>query len=133
MADGSDYQKFDSLEAFEEFFVRLLQHKRYTKEGILGAKTIEDYAGALKRGGYFEDGYAKYVNGMKRWSRESVYGDAERGGAPVQNVEIGDVTIHVTEPNATPEQMYQETMRAFTDALRRQQQSNIAQFGYAGG
>ncbi len=53
-------------------------------------------------------------------------------GAGGQTVTIGDVHISITQPHASPEQVYAEAKRGMTDALRKQTTRNVAQLGWVG-
>lgn len=131
-AGGLAYRKFDSLDDFERYYVNLLRGKRYTSQGILNAKTEEDFASALKRGGYYEDSYRHYVNGMKRFAQE----DAARSAAaaPVQsNITVGEVQVHITQPGASAEDVHRAATKGVTDALRQQTTRNLAQLSFVGG
>lgn len=62
--DGSLwYMRFDSDDGYAAYFGRYL--KLYRADGIYDATTIDEYAQALKRGGYFGDSVENYVAGMK--------------------------------------------------------------------
>ena len=56
------YMQFESVEEYAEYFGRYL--RLYEENGIYDASSIEDYAGALKDGGYFGDTLENYVAGM---------------------------------------------------------------------
>lgn len=68
--DGSLWYKvFNSYEDYAAYFGRYL--KLYAEDGIYEAESIQEYAEALKRGGYFGDSIENYVAGM-----EAAYEDA---------------------------------------------------------
>ena len=56
------YMQFESVEEYAEYFGRYL--RLYEENGIYDASSIEDYAAALKDGGYFGDTLENYVAGM---------------------------------------------------------------------
>lgn len=56
------YMQFATPEAYADYFGRYL--RLYAENGIFGAQTIEEYAAALKDGGYFGDSLDNYVAGM---------------------------------------------------------------------
>lgn len=56
------YMKFDSPEAYAIYFARYLSY--YRENGVFEAKTIPEYATALKNGGYFGDTLENYIDGM---------------------------------------------------------------------
>ena len=61
--DGSLWYKvFESPEAYAEYFGKYLTY--YEEDGIYSATNIQEYAEALKRGGYFGDSVENYVAGM---------------------------------------------------------------------
>lgn len=62
---GQDYQKFDSLQAFGNRYAQLLNSPRYA--GVKNAKNADEYAAALKAGGYYSDSESNYANGMKHF------------------------------------------------------------------
>ena len=61
---SGEYMSFSSRQAFADYFAKYI--KLYAEDGILDAKTPEEYAAALKHGGYYEDSYENYVAGIKR-------------------------------------------------------------------
>ena len=128
---GLNYRSFDSADDFADFYVNLLRSKRYTSQGILAAKNEDDFAGALKRGGYFEAPLNEYVNGMKGWGRQ----DSLSAGNGAQSLSMGDVIIHIDQPGASADEIHHATQRAIQDAWKQnaaQTQRNIAQLGFAG-
>jgi|GEM_PF-2512187 len=60
---GQDYRSFTSDEDFASYFSGLLL-RRYSKYGVLGAQNEQQYAEALKAGGYFSDSPEHYIRGM---------------------------------------------------------------------
>jgi hypothetical protein len=62
---GQDYEKFDSLQAFGNRYAQLLNSPRYA--GVKKAKTADEYASALKAGGYYSDSESNYAKGMKNF------------------------------------------------------------------
>lgn len=131
-----DYRNFDSVDDYEKYYVSLLRNKRYTSQGILKAKTEEEFAGSLKRGGYYEDSYDHYVQGMRAWKKQDSLASAVQPSASdgdvAQTITIGDVNIHVTQPNATPDQIQASARKGMQAALRDQARKNNAQLGYVG-
>jgi hypothetical protein len=113
---GEDYRKFASPDAFADYFIKLLESKRYADQGILGAKTIEDYAGALKRGGYYGASQAEYVGGMRAADRR--YGD----------VDVGGITIVVHQNDADASQLQAAVKSGIEQGLGRQTQRNMQEF-----
>ncbi|MDF2636576.1 MAG: hypothetical protein K0R78_3450 [Pelosinus sp.] len=62
--DGINYyRKFSSPQEFAEAFAKYI--KLYGEDGILDAKTPEEYARALKHGGYMGDSAENYAQGMR--------------------------------------------------------------------
>lgn len=57
------YRHFDSDEEYADYAAKNLN--AYTENGIKEAKTIEEFAKALKDGGYYEDSLENYTNGLK--------------------------------------------------------------------
>lgn len=62
--DGSNYYRhFNSPEEYADEFANYIQ--KYKDTGIFNARTIRDYATALRNGGYFTDSVENYVAGME--------------------------------------------------------------------
>lgn len=62
--DGNMYYiKFNSPEEFAEYFTKYI--KLYAADGIFNARTVEEYAHALKRGGYYGDSEENYASGIR--------------------------------------------------------------------
>lgn len=91
---GKDYRSFESLDSFGDYFETLLRSNRYASKGVLDAKNIDQYAAALKAGGYYSDSESNYAAGMH-------YRENEHHSE--QTVYVGG--IYITEPKATPEQI----------------------------
>jgi mannosyl-glycoprotein endo-beta-N-acetylglucosaminidase len=64
---GKDYRKFGTLDNFADYYASLLQRKY---PDALNARSVEDFAGALKAGGYYGDTQQNYAQGMRRWDRQ---------------------------------------------------------------
>lgn len=122
---GFGYRSFSSLSDFGNFYSRLLTNKRYTAQGVLQAQTPEDFAGALKRGGYYEDSYSNYLGGMKRWE-PSYFGNGGSGG-----VTVGSIDIHIMQPNASAKDIKQATLKALDEKFGKKVQRNITQLSGA--
>ena len=159
MPGSLQYRKFDSLDDYERYYVGLMRNK-YTRQGLLQARNEEEWAGALKRGGYYEAPYQEYVQGMKgfarqdadlfrqaltTYNRDSLQRDtrayqrvppelasAATREAAGQTVTVGDIQINITQPNASPEQIQAAVTAGITDAWRKQTQRNLAQLAYVG-
>ena len=66
--DGSFYyMKFADLSAWARYFGKFIRYF----DGAVEAQTIEEYARALKDGGYYGDTYENYVEGMTTAYSES--------------------------------------------------------------
>lgn len=61
---GQDYRKFDSLSDFASYYSQLIQNKY---PGARGSSTAEQFAAALKAGGYYSDTESNYAAGMNRY------------------------------------------------------------------
>lgn len=72
--DSNGHSYFASDEDFIDYMSKYL--KKYEEDGIYEAKTMEDYARALKHGGYFTADVDDYIAGMKR----HLGGDGSVGG-----------------------------------------------------
>lgn len=63
---GQDYQTFSSLDAFGDYYAKLMRPGgRY--DAARSAKTPEDFAAALKAGGYYSDSESNYATDMRRY------------------------------------------------------------------
>jgi hypothetical protein len=91
MPGSTEYRHFGSLGEFGNYYANLIQ-RRYP--GAVGAQSVDQYATALKAGGYFEDSLSNYERGMRSFA--GAYG---RGS----NVQIG--SINIMQPNASAEQI----------------------------
>ncbi|QDR80243.1 glucosaminidase domain-containing protein [Sporomusa termitida] len=121
--DGSNYyMKFDNPEKFADYYANYL--KKYAEDGILEAKTPEEYAAALKRGGYYTDSVENYTAGIK-------------GGMSKYTGASGQVTARqpdtaIPEPpkvEFTPEET-QQAVIWLEDQIPKLQTSDIAKANY---
>jgi hypothetical protein len=130
---GLAYRNFGSLEDFGQFYVNLLRSRRYTSQGIASATTPEEFAGALKRGGYYEDTYDHYVNGMKRFAGEYASMGSGRGagaqiGSVDQSVTMGDIHVHMPPGSkGDPQEVAKAARAAVRDELGKDYQLSLAQ------
>jgi hypothetical protein len=115
---STDYQKFASLDQFADSYERLITSSRYTSQGITGAKNDRDFAGALKRGSYYEDTAANYAAGMHRWE-------------PTFNGGGGDVVIQsmtINMPHAvTEDRMKSIISDSMSSVLTKRDRNTMAQ------
>lgn len=100
------YKDYGSMEEFAKDYVKIITSKRYTSKGISGAKTIEDFASALKAGGYYEDSEKNYAAGMSRY--DSAY---SHGG--------GDVIIQNQTIVVPPGTSHQEGAAMIVEGMRK--------------
>lgn len=118
---GMGYRSFGSLDDFANYYSSLLTSSRYTSKGVLQSMTAEDFAGALKGGGYYEDSYQNYVKGMKGF--QSAYAKG------------GDVSIHVEvkvdKPHATEHDIANAVADKLDDKYGKNVQQNIMQLSPA--
>ena len=61
--DLSDYITFPNLDSFVDQYSHLI--KLYANDGVTGGLSSDDFAQALKNGGYYGDTVQNYQNGMK--------------------------------------------------------------------
>lgn len=61
--DGRGYTHYDTDEEFAADYAKTLN--AYAEDGLFDAKSIDEYAAALKHGGYFSADLNEYINGMK--------------------------------------------------------------------
>lgn len=62
--DGSDYTHYASDEEFAQDYARTLN--AYAEDGVFEAQTTEEYAQALKHGGYYSAPVEEYAQDMQR-------------------------------------------------------------------
>lgn len=105
ISGSTEYRKFSSLQAFADYFEQLLTSQRYTSKGILSAKTIPNYAEALKAGGYYADTVQNYTKGM-------LYREREHNTAA--SISVGN--IYIMQPNATPQEIQHAVTKGVQDA-----------------
>ena len=129
---STQYQHFDTLDDYAKRYVEVLRLKRY--KGIENAQTEEQFAAALKRGGYFEDTYDNYANALKRFKKQdaSLFQPAAAAGSNT-TIEIGDVHVHVAETNASADEIGDKVHDRMQTLLAKQRQRNLAQLSYVGG
>lgn len=65
-SDGT-YKDFSSDEEFAKYYAWYLH--QYDDTGLSQATTPEEWAHALKQGGYYEDAESTYANGIANWSQ----------------------------------------------------------------
>lgn len=90
---GQDYRSFGSLDAFGDYYEGLIRRKY---SNAVGAKDVDQFALALKQGGYYGDSFQNYDRRMRHF--QGAYGAGSGGG-----VTVG--TINIMQPNATPDQI----------------------------
>ena len=90
---GQDYRSFGSLDQFGDYYEGLIR-RRYSS--ALGAKDVDQFALALKQGGYYGDSFQNYDKGMRHF--QGAY-----GGGSSSPISVG--TINIMQPNATPDQI----------------------------
>jgi hypothetical protein len=109
--NGKDYRAFKSIEDFGRYFEDLLKSDRYASQGVLNARTIDQYAASLKAGGYYTDSQSNYASGMK-------YREQEHNTASSITIE----NINIMQPNATK----QEIVQAVAEGVQAKQSKQIA-------
>lgn len=63
---GQDYRKFKSLDDFGDYYIHLMRPNGLYP-GAAKARTPEDFAAALKAGGYFSDSTNNYAKGIRNF------------------------------------------------------------------
>lgn len=119
--NGKDYRNFDSLDDFASYFEKTITSKRYTSQGILDARTIDNYSASLKNGGYYEDSLSNYSSGLKAR-------DKEYNGQPSSidnSVTIGD--IYVEHSNASANDIANAVVAKVQAKQGTQTQRNFSQ------
>lgn len=98
---GQDYRSFKSLDDFGDYYAGLLKRKY---PDALGAKDVDTFAKALKKGGYFGDSLQNYEKGMSS-HLAGIQGAASTvaaAGGPVSRQEASNdnsVTTHIGTVN----------------------------------
>lgn len=100
----SGYRSFGSINEFADYYANLLTNKRYSSAGVPSAKTPEEFAQALKRGGYYEDSVSNYTAGLNR-------------GIANYNLSVGGITVNVTQPNATADDIATRTAKKVQETM----------------
>ena len=117
---STEYRSFSSIQEFTDYYTKLLSSNRYS--GVRGSVTPEQFAWGLKSGGYYEDSYANYSAGIKRW---------QPSYQPSSNaVTIGELntTVQVINPNASADEIAQKTSTAIRNELGSGVKKNLAAF-----
>ncbi len=107
---GLKYRKFESLDDFANYYSNLMLSKRY--EGVTSAKNPQEFASALKKGGYYEDTQFNYEKGIERFSKSF----NSPPTTTTNSVSVGDVIVNVGGSNASPK----EIGKGVIDAIQKQ-------------
>lgn len=113
------YKSYSSLQDFADDYTKVITGSRYANAGVLGAKTTEEFAAALKKGGYYEDTQANYTAGLNRFAPQ-FNGDSGGGQVNIQN-------FNVSLPKGTPEEHVQMITDKFHDLINQNTQKLTAQ------
>lgn len=100
---GNGYRSFDSIQDFGNYYGKLIKH-RYSD--AVGSKSVDQYASALKRGGYFQDSLSNYEHGMN-------------------GVTIG--SINITHPGASAEEITNHIGERIKEERKKQNQRNLTE------
>jgi mannosyl-glycoprotein endo-beta-N-acetylglucosaminidase len=114
--NGSDYKSYSSLNEFAQDYASLIS-RRY--KGALGAGNVDDYATALKRGGYFSGPLNDYEHGMKGFQ------GSYSGGA--SSTHVGTITVNVNGSNATPDDIKNKVLAALQEHTALQTKRSLVQ------
>jgi hypothetical protein len=124
---STEYRSFGSLDEFGDYYAHMMRPEgRYS--GIEGATTPEDFSARLKGGGYYEAPQDQYTAGVERWDRtyqKRGYGGGGGGSTPVT---IGQVNVHIMQPNASPEEVQARVMAGVSAGARKEIQRNLNEF-----
>jgi hypothetical protein len=82
---GQDYRKFKSMDEFGDYYAHLMRPSGYYPNASK-AKNTDDFAAALKAGGYYSDTQAHYAAGLRKYDNQYLQGtpgaaNALRGGS----------------------------------------------------
>lgn len=106
LSGTNKYRDFANPSSFASYFSQLLQSPRYASHGILQAKTIDQYAAALKAGGYYSDSFQHYANGMQ-------YREQEHHTTQLV-INVGDINIQ--QPNASAREIQDSVVKGIEKA-----------------
>ncbi len=115
---GFGYRTFSSINEFADYYAKLMTGKY---QGALNARTPEEFALALKRGGYYEDSYANYAAGI----RKNMGGIGQTVMAGDTN--IGSIIIQVPK-DANPEDYKRAVIDAVNERAGKSVQRTLAEF-----
>lgn len=107
---GQDYRKFNSLDDFGDYYAKLMRPDGLYPNASK-AKTPEDFAAALKAGGYYTAPQDSYATGIRNFMRPEKYSQALQGvqgassnvaaaggpASPASSSNDNSVTNHVRE------------------------------------
>jgi hypothetical protein len=101
---GQDYRKFNSLDDFGNYYAYLMRPGGFYP-GASKAKTPEDFAAALKAGGYYTGAQSDYASDLRAWDSRYLKDarGAGGGGSSADNrttVTTGDITVHTQATDA---------------------------------
>ena len=110
------YTHYNTLEEAEHGWVNFIKQKKYASTGVLGARTIPEFAKDIKAGGWYEDTPENYIRNMQKWDKTF------QGG----NVYIQNQTIVI--PPETPYDVGKEMVaEAIKEAFVVRNQRDTAQ------
>jgi hypothetical protein len=105
------YRSYATPQAFESDYLKTITNQRYTSQGIRSAKTEQEFAAALKLGGYYEDSYSNYLSGMQGFRQMAVT--------------VG--VLNVNLPPGTPQDHAQQIVDTLRDVHKTDTRRLVAQ------
>lgn len=117
---GKDYRSYGSIDEFANDYEKVTSNsKRYS--GLFNAKSPEEWAAILKKGGYYEGPQDAYTKQMRSFRPEYNGG----GGGSSTSISVGD--IHINQPGADEHTIKRAVISAVDEAADKQTQRNLAE------
>jgi len=128
-----NYMSFGSVDEFANYYASYIPRK-YGNEAT-SATSADQYALALKHGGYYEDSYNNYAAGIRRGMANYNQGinatyttaGGMSGGNSSTNINVGP--INVTQPNASAEDIGNIVVRRIDEKYGMSTQRNLLASG----
>lgn len=117
---STEYKEYNSVDDFANDYEQVTRNsKRYS--GLFNAKSPEDWAAILKKGGYYEGPQDAYTRQMRSFRPE--YSGGNSGSST--SISVGD--INITQPGADEHTIKRAVISAVDEAADKQTQRNLAE------
>jgi hypothetical protein len=118
------YQPFSSLADFGKRYAEVVGNTaRYA--GLAGAQNTDEFAGILKRGGYYEDSEKNYAAGMAHY--DTMFQNPANAPRTGGSVTVGSMTININKPHPSNDEVASVVTRRLQDLQGKAVQRNLAQ------